>query len=125
MGCVCGLDYRGIDLREVAQYEQAVQQLDIENFTSFVIHSSCGPETPTGASATGMWPECVTGLMRGGGCLYGTPRQPLTWIRKPLPPRTFPFSQVVVDSGADGPLIPILASLLDQSAVSSLLHRAG
>ena len=25
------------DLSEVAQYEQAVQQLDIENFTSFII----------------------------------------------------------------------------------------
>ena len=27
----------GTDLNDVAQYEQAVQQLDIENFTSFII----------------------------------------------------------------------------------------
>ena len=60
----------GTDLSEAAQYEQAVQQLDIENFTSFVILELWARDTDWGGGNC-MRPGCVMGLMPGGGCSLG------------------------------------------------------
>ncbi len=101
----------GADLSEVAQYEQAVQQLDIENFTSFFMLFLWAGNTDWGSSnwyAARMhygpdarwrlfvWDADATfGMFRGIDATEDVS-----------------FSQGVIDSGARGSLIPILSSLM-------------
>ncbi len=101
----------GADLREVAQYEQAVQQLDIENFTSFVIIELWAGDTDWGI---GNW---YVARMRDGPdarwrLFVWDAEATFDLDQETDAAEDISFSQVVVDSGADGPLIPILASLL-------------
>ena len=101
----------GTDLSAAAQYEQAIQQLDIENFTSFIILELWAGDTDWGG---GNWyvarmqygPDARWRLFAWDaeatfGLIYGIDAT-----------EDFSFSQVVINSGAHGPLIPILTSLL-------------
>ena len=60
----------GTDLSEEDQYEQAVQQLDIENFTSFIILELWAGDTDWGAGNR-MQRGCNMVLIPGGGCSCG------------------------------------------------------
>ena len=99
------------DLSAAAQYEQAAQQLDTENFTSFIILELWAGDTDWGG---GNWyvarmqygPDARWRLFAWDaeatfGLIYGIDAT-----------EDFSFSQVVINSGAHGPLIPILTSLL-------------
>ena len=111
----------GTDLSDAAQYEQAVQQLDIENFTSFIILELWAGDTDWGG---GNWhvarmqygpdvrwrlfvwdAEMTFGLAHGIDAIRDTT-----------------FNQTVIGSGANGPLIPILASLLRNSQYQSYFN---
>ncbi len=101
----------GTDLSDGAQYEQAKQQIDIENFTSFtILHLWAGSmdwntqnsyvarmqHGPNPWWKAFVWDaEWTFGLSQG----IDTPQDTA-------------FSQTVIDRGAHGPFIPILASLL-------------
>ena len=101
----------GTDLSDEDQYEQAVQQLDIENFTSFIILELWAGDTDWGAGnpyAARMqygpdprWRLFVWDADRTFGAYHGIDAV-----------RDIAFDQTVIDSGAYGPLIPIFASLL-------------
>ena len=99
------------DLSAAAQYEQAVRQLDIENFTSFIIlHLWAGNidwgdnnwnavrmrDGPDGRWRLFVWDaELTFGLAQGSDSI-----------------EDIAFSHVVINAGARGPLASILASLL-------------
>ena len=92
----------GTDLSEVAQYEQAVQQLDIENFTSFIILELWAGDTDWGGN------NWYAARMRDGPDARW---RLFAWDAE----TTFglyglPSNELVLTSG--GSLIPILASLL-------------
>ena len=92
----------GTDLSEMAQYEQAVQQLDIENFTSFIILELWAGDTDWSGI------NWYAARMRDGP---DTRWRLFVWDAE----ATFgldglPSDQEVLNSG--GSLIPILASLL-------------
>ncbi len=99
------------DLSAAAQYEQAVQQLDIENFTSFIILELWAGDTDWGGGnwyvarrqygTDARWRLFVWDAEMTFGLIYGIDAT-----------EDFSLSQVVINSGAHGPLIPILASLL-------------
>ena len=92
------------DLRAAAQYEQAIQQLDVENFTSFIILELWAGDVDWGG---GNW---YAARMRYGP---DTRWRLFVWdAEKTFGVAGHPSSQEVIDSGADGPLIPILTSLL-------------
>ena len=88
----------GADLSAAAQYEQAIQQLDIESFTSFVILRLWAGDTAWGSH------NWYAARMRSG---------PDTRWRLFLWDAAVPARQAVRGSEARGSLIPILASLLD------------
>ena len=100
----------GADLSEVAQYEQAVQQLDIENFTSFVILALWAGNIDWGANwrAGGNW---YAARMRAGPDarwrLFVWDAETTFGLRRG---QDISFSQAAINHG--GPFIPILASLL-------------
>ena len=87
----------GADLSAAAQYEQAIQQLDIESFTSFVILRLWAGDTAWGSH------NWYAARMRSG---------PDTRWRLFLWDAAVPARQAVRGSEAHGSLIPILASLL-------------
>ena len=92
----------GTDLSEAAQYEQAVQQLDIENFTSFIILELWAGDTDWGSN------NWHTARMRDGPDARW---RLFVWDAE----TTFglyglPSNELVLSSGDS--LIPILASLL-------------
>ena len=101
----------GTDLSDGAQYEQAKQQLDIENFTSFTIlhlwagsidwntHNSYVARMQYGPNP--WWKAFVWDAEWTFGLFQGIDT-----------PQDTAFSQTVIDRGAHGPFIPILASLL-------------
>ena len=100
----------GTDLREVAQYEQAVQQLDIENFTSFIILELWSGDADWGgnwyaarmrAGPDARWRLFVWDAETAFGLAHGTDSF-----------EDIAFSQAVINAGARGPLVSILASLL-------------
>ncbi len=91
----------GTDLSAAAPYAQAVQQLDIENFTSFII--------------LWLWSGDAESNRYAARMRYGPdPRWRLfVWDAEvTLGLKDIPSSQGVIDSGARGPLVMILASLL-------------
>ena len=85
------------DLSAAAQYEQAVQQLNIESFTSFIILRLWSGDTAWG---TGNW---YAARRRNG---------PDTRWRLSVGDAAVPARQAVRASESRGALIPILASLL-------------
>ena len=101
----------GTDLSEVAQYEQALQQLDIENFTSFIILALWAGDTDWDGGnwyAARMrygpddrWRLFVWDAETTFGLIYGIDAT-----------EDVSYTQAVIDNGSRGPLIPILASLL-------------
>ncbi len=101
----------GTDLSDAAQYEQAMQQLDIENFTSFIILQLWAGNTDWGTSNSHVarmqygpdtrWRLFVWDADMTFGSFIGIDAT-----------RDIAFSQTVIDSGTQGPFIPILASLL-------------
>ena len=101
----------GTDLSEAAQYEQAVQRLNIENFTSFVILNLWAGDTDWGG---GNW--YATRMLNRPGARWRL----FVWDAEATFGLTheidstedISFSQVSIDNSALGPLIPILASLL-------------
>ena len=101
----------GTDLSDEAQYEQAVRQLDIENFTSFIILELWAGDTDWGG---GNW--YVARMQYGPDTRWRL----FVWDAETTfglahgidATEDVSFSQVVIDSGANGPLIPILASLM-------------
>ena len=99
------------DLSAAAQYEQAAQQLDIENFTSFIILELWAGDTDWGS---GNW--YVARMQYGPDARWRLfawdAEMTLGLIHGIDATEDFSFSQVIINSGADGPLIPILASLL-------------
>ena len=102
----------GTDLSEAAQYEQAVQQLDIENFTSFVILELWAGDTDWGGGnwyATRMrnGPDARWRLFVWDAEATFSPAHEIDVTED------ISFSQVLIDNSALGPLITILASLLD------------
>ncbi len=96
----------GADLSEVAHYEQALQQLDIENFTSFIILRLWAGETDW----RGNW---YAARMRDGPDARW---RLFVWDAESTfgsdATEDVSFSQVVLYHGAYTSLIPILASLL-------------
>ena len=94
----------GTDLSAAAQYEQALQQLDIENFTSFIILTLWAGNTDWGAN------NWYTARMRNGPDARW---RLFVWDAEiTLGLKGIPSIQAVIDSGTRGSLIPILASLL-------------
>ena len=94
----------GADLSAAAQYEQALQQLDIENFTSFIILRLWAGDTDWGVS------NWYAARMRDGPDARW---RLFVWDADvTLGLVGLPAIQSVIDSGARGSLIPILASLL-------------
>ena len=101
----------GTDLSTAVQYAQAVQQLDIENFTSFIILRLWAGDIDWGGR------NWYAARMRAGP---DTRWRLFVWDAEATFGLTngidatedISFSQVVIDSGAWGPLIPILASLM-------------
>ncbi len=101
----------GADLSEVAQYEWVLQQLDIENFTSVIILALWAGDTDWGDGnwyvarmhygPDARWRLFVWDAETAFGLTHGIDAI-----------EDIAFSQVVIGSGAKGPLIPILASLL-------------
>ena len=101
----------GTDLSEAAQYELALQQLDIENFTSFIILELWAGDTDWDGGnwyaarmrygPDARWRLFVWDAETTFGLAHGIDAT-----------EDVSFSQVVIDNGARGPLIPILASLL-------------
>ncbi|MDE2993269.1 MAG: CotH kinase family protein [Chloroflexota bacterium] len=99
------------DLSEATQYEQAVQQLDIENFTSFIILELWAGDTDWGAGNPYVarmqygpdprWRLFVWDAEWTFGLLHGIDAI-----------RDIAFSQTIIDVGANGPLIPIFDNLL-------------
>ena len=92
------------DLRETTQYEQALQQLDIENFTTFIILALWTGNIDWGS---GNW---YAARMRDGPDARW---RLFVWDAE----MTFdlfghPLNRSVIASGAGGPLIPILANLM-------------
>ena len=101
----------GTDLSEAAQYEQALQQLDIENFTSFIILELWAGDTDWDGGnwyaarmrygPDARWRLFVWDAETTFGLAHGIDAT-----------EDVSFSQVVINSGAWGPLVPILASLM-------------
>ncbi len=92
----------GTDLSGVAQYEQALEQLDIENFTSFIILQLWAGNTDWGG---GNWHAA---RMRGGSDARW---RLFVWdAEKTFSLDGFPSDELVINTG--GSLTPILASLL-------------
>ena len=99
------------NLSAAAQYEQAVQQLDIENFTSFIILHLWAGNTDWGIY------NWYVARMRNGPdarwrLFIWDAEMNFDWDQETDAAEDVSFSQVVIDSGTDGPLIPILTSLL-------------
>ena len=94
----------GADLRDDTQYVQALQQLDIENFTSFIILRLWAGDTDWGIS------NWYAARMRAGPDAQW---RLFVWdAEASLGLHGLPAIQSVIASGASGSLIPILASLL-------------
>ena len=94
----------GTDLSTAAQYAQAVQQLDIENFTSFIILRLWAGDIDWGGR------NWYAARMHAGP---DTRWRLFVWdAEMTLGLQGIPSIQAVIDNGASGPLIPILASLL-------------
>ena len=100
----------GADLSDVVQYEQALQQLNIENFTSFIILELWVGDTDWSG---GNW--YVARMRDGPDARWRL----LVWDAETTfglvhvgATEDISFSRVVIESGARGDLIPILASLL-------------
>ena len=101
----------GTDLSAAAQYEQALEQLDIKNFTSFIILELWAGDTDWGKNnwyvarmrygLDDQWRLFVWDAETTFGLAHGIDAT-----------EDISFSKVVIDSGAYGPLIPILTSLL-------------
>lgn len=101
----------GADLSAAAQYEQALQQLDVENFTSFIILHLWAGNTDWGG---GNW---FAARMRYGPdarwrLFVWDADATFGMFRGIAATKDVAFSQVVIESGAGSALIPILASLL-------------
>ena len=99
------------DLSAVAQYEQAAQQIDIENFTSFIIL-----QLWSGNVDWGIYNWYVARMRNGPDARWRLfiwdAEMTFDWDQETDAAEDVSFSQAVVDSGTDGPLIPILTSLL-------------
>ena len=95
---------RGADLSAAAQYERAVQQLDIESFTAFVILRLWAGDTAWGSH------NWYAARMRSGP---DTRWRLFLWDAD-VPPGVYglPSRMAVTGREARGALIPILASLL-------------
>ena len=99
------------DLSDGSQYEQAMQQLDIENFTSFIILHLWAGSTDwrfDNSYAARMhygpdvrWRLFVWNAEWAFGLNQGVDA-----------PQDIAFNQVVIDGGAPSPFIPILSSLM-------------
>ena len=101
----------GADLSDVVQYEQALQQLNIENFTSFIILELWVGDTDWSG---GNW---YAARMRDGPdarwrLLVWDAETTLGLVHRVDATEDISLSRVVIESGARGALIPILASLL-------------
>ncbi len=101
----------GMDLSAAAQYEQALQRLNIENFTSFVILNLWAGDTDWGG---GNW--YATRMLNGPDArwrLFVWDAEMTFGLAHEIDSaEDISFSQVLIDNSALGPLIPILASLL-------------
>ena len=98
------------DLNDGVQYERALQQLNIENFTSFIILELWAGDTDWGGNwyavrmrdgPDGRWRLFVWDAEMTFGLAHGTDSI-----------EDIAFSHVVINAGARGPLASILASLL-------------
>ena len=99
------------DLSAAAQYEQAAQQIDIENFTSFMIL-----QLWSGNVDWGIYNWYVARMRNGSDTRWRLfiwdAEMIFDWDQETDAAEDVSFSQVVIDSGTDGPLIPILTGLL-------------
>ena len=97
----------GADLRAAPQYEQALQQLDIENFTSFIILALWAGNVDWGGGGNNWY---ATRMRYGLDARWRL----LVWDADGTlgVDGGLPSTQEVIDNGANSSLIPILASLL-------------
>ncbi len=106
----------GTGLSDELQYEQALQHINIENFTSFIILVLWAGDTDWGGGngyvarmrygPDARWRLFVWDAEATFGLAHGSD------ATEDISFEDISFNQVVIDSGANGPLIPILASLL-------------